>query len=82
VSSKNLSHADLYVSGPPTYFGKTTRGIMRFVKKLELPPGTKYAVLGTFSGAAPDKMPFLVHGGCSGRLPRCRRSHRSCVPVL
>ncbi|MGE0014717.1 MAG: CrcB family protein [Candidatus Methanomethylophilaceae archaeon] len=62
VSSKNLSHADLYVSGPPTYFGKTTRGIMRFVKKLELPPGTKYAVLGTFSGVAPDKMPFLFTG--------------------
>ena len=55
ASSKNLPRADLYVFGSPTHFGKATRGIMRFVKKLELPPGTKYAVFGTFSGAAPDK---------------------------
>ncbi|MDY0252588.1 MAG: hypothetical protein RBQ96_05780, partial [Candidatus Methanomethylophilaceae archaeon] len=54
-SPKGLPTADLYVFGSPTHFGKATRGMVHFVKKLELPPGTKYAVFGTFSGAAPDK---------------------------
>jgi flavodoxin len=55
ASPKALSPADLYVFGSPTHFGKATGSMVRFVKKLTVPPGSKYAVFATFSAAAPDK---------------------------
>lgn len=55
VGPKELPPADLYVFGSPTHFGKATGGMVRFLKKASLPPGTKYAVFGTFSAARPDK---------------------------
>ena len=55
VSPKDLPPADLYVFGSPTHFGKAVGGMMRFLKKLSLQSGTKYAVFATFSAATPDK---------------------------
>ena len=55
VSPKDLPPADLYVFGSPTHFGKATGSMVRFVKKLALPSGTKYAVFATFSAVRPDK---------------------------
>ncbi len=55
VSSRGLPPADLYVFGSPTHFGKAVGGMVRFLKKLSLPSGTRYAVFATFSAATPDK---------------------------
>jgi flavodoxin len=55
VSPKELPPADLYVFGSPTHFGKAIGSMVRFVKKLALPSGTKYAVFATCSAARPDK---------------------------
>lgn len=55
ASPRDLPQADLYVFGSPTHFGKATRGMVHFVKKVALPSGAKYAVFATFSAARPDK---------------------------
>jgi len=57
---KQLPPADLYVFSSPARFGKPIGSMRRFVKKLELPAGTKYAILAT--EAAP-------HPGQAGRMP-------------
>lgn len=55
ASPKDLPPADLYVFGSPTHFGKATGSMLRYVKKLTLPSGTRYAVFATCSAARPDK---------------------------
>jgi len=55
-----LPPADLYVFSSPARFGKPIRGMRRFLKKVELPAGTKYAILAT--EAAP-------HPGRGGHVP-------------
>ncbi|MDD1743287.1 MAG: flavodoxin domain-containing protein [Methanomassiliicoccales archaeon] len=52
---KELPPADLYVFGSPTRIGKPIGGMRRFLKKINLPSGTKYAVFATHGAAKPDK---------------------------
>ena len=61
VSPKELPPAELYIFGSPTHFGKAVGSMVRFLKKLSLPSGAKYAVFATFSAARPDKK--------SGKVP-------------
>jgi len=42
-----LASADLYLFSSPARFGKPIGGMRRFLKKVELPAGTKYAILTT-----------------------------------
>jgi len=58
---KGLPTADLFIFGSPTHFGKAPGNVVRFLKKLDLPPGTKYAVFATCSAARPDRK--------TGRMP-------------
>lgn len=55
VSPKDLPPADLFIFGSPTHFGKAIGSMVRFVNKLALPSGTKYAVFATCSAAMPDR---------------------------
>lgn len=55
LSPRDIPPADLYVFGSPTHFGKAPGNIMRFVKKADLPPGTRYAVFATCSATVPDR---------------------------
>ena len=55
VDPRELPEADLYIFGSPTRFGKAPGNVIRFMRKLELEPGTKYAVFGTFGAARPDR---------------------------
>jgi flavodoxin len=55
VSPKDLPSADLYVFGSPTHFGRAVGSAVRFVKKIDVPAGTKYAVFATFSAGRPNK---------------------------
>jgi hypothetical protein len=56
-----LPPADLYVFSSPGRFGKPIGRMRRFLKKLRLPVGTKYAVLTTEAAPKPDKK--------TGRMP-------------
>jgi menaquinone-dependent protoporphyrinogen IX oxidase len=58
---KDLPPAGLYVFGSPTRIGKPVGGMRRFLKKVDLPSGTKYAVFATHGAAKPDKK--------SGKMP-------------
>jgi hypothetical protein len=55
VSPTALSPADLYVFSSPGRFGKPIRGMRRFLTSVNLPAGTKYAILTTEAAPKPDK---------------------------
>jgi menaquinone-dependent protoporphyrinogen IX oxidase len=61
VSAAELSPADLYVFSSPGRMGKPIGRMRRFLKKVRLPAGTKYAVLTTEAAPKPDKK--------TGRMP-------------
>jgi hypothetical protein len=50
-----LPPADLYLFSSPGRFGKPIGGMRRFLKKVELPAGTKYAILTTEAAPKPDR---------------------------
>jgi len=52
---KEVMPADMYVFSSPGRFGKPISSMRRFLKKLQLPPGTKYAILTTEAPPTPDK---------------------------
>src|SRR5881392_3407142 len=58
---KELPAADLYLFSSPGRFGKPIGGMRRFLKKVKLPPGTRYAILTTEAAPKPDKK--------TGRMP-------------
>jgi menaquinone-dependent protoporphyrinogen IX oxidase len=51
---KQLASADLYVFSSPARFGKPVVVMRRFLNKLELPAGTRYALLSTEAAPHPD----------------------------
>ena len=61
VHPKELPSADLYLFSSPGRFGKPIRGVRRFMKDVQLPTGTRYAVLTTEMAPQPDKK--------TGRMP-------------
>ena len=52
---KELPTADLYVFSSPGRIGKPIGGMRRFLGKVQLPPGTKYAILTTQGAPRPNK---------------------------
>jgi len=52
---KELMPADLYVFSSPGRIGKPIGSMRRFLKKLQLPPGTRYAILTTEGAPQPNK---------------------------
>ena len=52
---QELPSADLYLFSSPGRFGKPIGGMRRFLKKVKLPAGTRYAILTTEAAAHPDK---------------------------
>ena len=61
VSPKRLAPADLYLFSSPGRMGKPIGSMRRFLKKVGLPAGTKYAVLTTEAAPQPDEK--------TGRVP-------------
>ena len=55
ATPKELPPADLYLFSSPGRFGRPIGGMRRFLKKVTLPAGTKYAILTTEAAAHPDK---------------------------
>lgn len=58
---KDMPPADLYLFSSPGRMGKPIGRARRFLKKVRLAPGTKYAILTTEGAPRPDKK--------TGRLP-------------
>ncbi len=61
VRPTELSPADLYVFSSPGRMGKPIGGMRRFLRKVKLPAGTRYALLTTEVAPKPDKK--------TGRIP-------------
>jgi menaquinone-dependent protoporphyrinogen IX oxidase len=61
VKPKELPSADLYLFSSPGRMGKPLGRARRFLKKVTLPAGTKYALLTTEGAPRPDKK--------TGRMP-------------
>ncbi|NYT12644.1 MAG: flavodoxin family protein [Methanomassiliicoccales archaeon] len=55
VKPQGLAQADLYVFISPTRLGKPIGGMRRFLKKVALPAGTKYALIATHGAPEPNK---------------------------
>jgi multimeric flavodoxin WrbA len=52
---KNLPIADIYIFSSPGRIGKPIGSMRRFLKKVMLPSGTKYAILTTQGAPRPNK---------------------------
>jgi len=52
---KALPPADLYLFSSPARFDKPIGSVRRFLNKVELPAGTKYAILTTEAAPYPDR---------------------------
>lgn len=61
VRPAELPAADLYVFSSPGRFGRPIRGMRRFLKKVSLPAGSRYAILTTEAMPKPDRK--------TGRVP-------------
>ncbi len=61
LKPKEMPPADLYLFSSPGRLGKPIRGMRRFLKDLQLPAGTRYAILTTEMAPKPDKK--------TGRMP-------------
>ena len=61
VKPKQLPPADLYLFSSPGRLGKPIKGMRKFLKDVQLPAGTRYAILTTEMGPRPDKK--------TGRIP-------------
>jgi len=55
VKPKEIPSADLYIFSSPGRFGKPIGDMRKFLKKIDLPPGLRYAVLVTEMNPQPDK---------------------------
>jgi len=73
---KQLPKADLYIFGAPTRIGKPIGSMRRFIKKVNLPKETKYAVFATHGEAALDKK--------TGKMPTEEemRKWRKTIPMM
>ncbi len=55
VNPRQVAEADLYVFSSPGRMGRPRGSMRRFLKKLSVPAGTRYAVLTTEGAPRPDK---------------------------
>jgi len=73
VKPKEVPSADLYLFSSPGRFGKPIGDMKKFLKKLNLPSGTKYGVLVTELAPNPDEQVRLPSeeesGSCQRVLP-------------
>ena len=55
ANPQDLPQADLYVFSSPGRMGKPKGNVRRFLRKVTLEPGTRYAILTTQGAPKPDK---------------------------
>jgi hypothetical protein len=69
---RELPSADLYLFSSPGRMGRPIRGMRRFLKKVELPAGTRYAILTTEAAPHPDRAGHVPTGEEMARWQRVR----------
>ncbi len=76
VRPKEMPPADLYLFSSPGRMGKPIGRMRRFLKKVRLPSGTKYAILTTEGAPRPDKK--------SGRIPTEEElaKYQRVIPIM
>jgi len=74
--AKHMPEADLYLFSSPGRMGKPKGKMRRFLKKIKLPQGTKYAILTTEGAPQPDKK--------TGRMPTEgeRAKWQRIIPIM
>ena len=75
VKSKELPPADLYLFSSPGRFGKPIGDTRGFLKKANLPAGTKYAVLVTELAPEPEK---AIRIPTEEEIGKCQR----VIPIM
>lgn len=75
VKPMELSLADLYVFSSPGRFGRPTGRMRRFLKKVNLPASTHYAILTTEAAPKPDKKTGRL--STEEKLAKCADVHVS-----
>jgi len=73
---REMPMADLYLFSAPGRMGRPIGGMRRFLRKLALPSGTRYAVLTTEMAPQPDRR--------TGRMPTEGElaKHQRVIPVM
>lgn len=76
AAARHLPAADLYVFSSPGRFGKPISTMRRFLARVELPAGTRYAILTTEAAAQPDRK--------TGRVPTEEEADRwrRVIPIM
>jgi len=76
ASPKDLPRADLYVFSSPGRFGKPKGNARRFLRRVSLDPGTRYAILTTQGAPKPDPK--------TGKMPSQEEQDRweRVIPVM
>lgn len=76
AKAKEMPPADLYLFSSPGRMGKPIGRMRRFLKKVSLPSGTKYAILTTEGAPRPDKK--------TGRLPteEEQAKYQRVIPIM
>jgi len=72
---REMPQADLYLFSSPGRMGRPIGGMRRFLKKVKLPAGTRYAVLTTEGAPTPDK---------NGRMPSAEETAKwqRMIPIM
>ena len=75
ANPRDLPRADLYVFSSPGRLGKPKGNARRFLGKVSLEPGTKYAILTTQAAPKPDK---------TGKMPTQQEQDRweRVIPIM
>jgi hypothetical protein len=76
IDARRLPAADCYVFSSPGRFSRPIKGMRRFLKKLNLPAGTGYAILAT--GLQPQPDPKTGQMPSQEELGKCER----VVPLM
>ena len=76
ANPEDLPTADLYVFSSPGRMGKPKGNVRRFLRKISLEPGTRYAILTTQAAPRPDKK--------TGKLPAQEEQDRweRVIPIM
>jgi multimeric flavodoxin WrbA len=76
ANPKDLRTADLYVFSSPGRMGKPKGNARRFLRKVSLEPGTRYAILTTQGAPKPDKK--------TGKMPTQEEQDRweRVIPIM
>ncbi len=67
TSPADVARADLYLFSSPARAGKPIGSMQRFLRRLDLPLGTRYAILTTELAPRPDKRTGRIPADGSGR---------------